>query len=963
MRGGHCAAREARSAGNNGVCYTAAIKITNHLTITALIMTIRKDRKACTCLHLPGSTNRIAVLLTGMTALVISACGGGSSSSDSASPLSADPTTAPSAAPTQTPITTPAPSSEATASPSPTATSVPGDEPDPTVINGPKLELEFDTASDISGWVADSFGDNVAFTHEHDAGKAAFKITPNWRVGEAGQGYSFIVATDQTVTADGARFEIDLEIPEEYVAENKLEINFVSQMNQQPYTYNFISYQAGDFEAGINRIVFESVTPEIFRQNANLEGDLLQSQRFGLSLASRGSAYSLPLFIHRVSLAYPEAVVVAPENEFEPTGETGILERPIIVDQFGYAPAMQKIAVIKNPQEGNDSRASYTPGSRMQVVKAGTNESVFEGNVVRWKDGLTDDSSGDKAWHFDFSGLEVPGEYEVLDPSTDKRSYRFEINADVYKSALKDAVRTFFYQRAGFAKTEQYAGDWADGASHLGANQDTEAKLYTSPTDENTGRDLSGGWYDAGDYNKYTQWTARYILTLLHTYQENQPLWDSAWGDSLNIPESGNNVADLLDEARWGMDHLLRLQEPNGSVLSIVALADATPASSATGASLYGPANTSSTFMSAAAYAYGAKIWSADANYAARLSKAAEDAWAWGVANPEVVWQNNLQYRGPSGEINSVGIGAGRQECGIGDNTSLYEDNFVLRARCKEFIQTRKLFAAIYLADLNADNEYVKYVEDNYQDFALFARNYLSEYEAEETMAITYYASSAAASEATATAINNALRNGLNAQNYANSYTSIQDPYLSYLQTYTWGSNGIKASKGNTYLEATLSGRNISTALSKAELKDAAAGYIHYIHGVNPWGINMLSNMDERGAENSVDEFFHAAYKVDRDTKYNAKQGIGPAPGFLVGGANPSHSWDACCWTKTCGGLPNGGADICGENPPMPPMFQPDQKSFAEDGRGWPLNTWSITENSNSYQVQYIRLLSKYVSP
>lgn len=911
-------------------------------------MTIRQFRRI---LARPFALSQRGLII-GLGSVILAACGGGGGGSSSDSPVIGAPSPTPTvpAIPTVTPPPTSAPVTPTPVAVTPTPTPTPGT----GELTGPKLKLDFNTSADVTRWTADDFGDNVKFTHEHDAAKRAFKLTPNWSTGSAGQGYSYIVATDKLVTADGARIEIDLELPEQYVSEDKLEINLVSQMNQTPWSYNFVSYKASDLVAGMNKIVFEKVTPKIFTQNG-ADGALFLNQRFGISLASNGSVHKLPLYIHRVSVEYPDS------EAFEPTGETGELERPIIVDQFGYQPSMKKVAVIKDPQTGNDSRANYTPGEKLQVVKSGTTDMVLEGAPVIWKNGLTDDSSGDKAWHFDFTALTTPGDYEILDPSTGKRSYEFSVSEDVYKSALKDAVRTFFYQRAGFEKAEAYAGVWADAASHAGPGQDTQARLYSASGDASTEKDLSGGWYDAGDYNKYTQWTARYVLTLLHTYKENQELWDSEWGDNFGIPESGNDTADLLDEIKWGMDHLLRLQNADGSVLSIVDLSHDTPASKATGRSLYGPANTSTTFMTAAAYAYGAKVWAGDTAYAATLKKAAEDAWTWGVANPEVVWQNALTYDTPTGQVNSGGIGAGRQECGIGDNTSLYEANFVLRQRCKDFIQTRKLFAAMYLSDLTGTAMYTDYVNENYTDFSLFARNYLSEYEAEESMAMKYYANSANAAETTATAIDNALKNGINSSNYTSSYTSTQDPYLAYLQSYTWGSNAIKASKGNTYLEATVNGELSGTQLSKDEIKSAAAGYIHYIHGVNPWGINMLSNMDDRGAENSVDEFYHEAYYVDKDPKYNSKVGIGPAPGFLVGGANPSHKWDGCCWTKTCNGLPDGGAERCGDGPPMPPMFQPAQKSFAEDGRGWPLNNWSVTENSNSYQVQYIRLLSKYV--
>src|SRR5690606_10587984 len=218
---------------------------------------------------------------------------------------------------------------------------------------------------------------------------------------------------------------------------------------------------------------------------------------------------------------------------------------------------------------------------------------------------------------------------------------------------LVQATRTFFYQRAGFAKDAAYAGaGWADAASHIGPGQDTEARLYSATNDASTERDLSGGWYDAGDYNKYTNWHADYLLTLLLMYREAP----SVWTDDFNLPESGNGIPDLIDEIKWGMDWLIKMQEDDGSVLSVMDLAHASPSSAATGASRYGPATTSATLSAAAAFAHGAKVLSElsgnpfDA-YVTDLLHRAEQAWAWAEANPEITFRNS-----------DNGVAAGEQE-------------------------------------------------------------------------------------------------------------------------------------------------------------------------------------------------------------------------------------------------------------------------------------------------------------
>ena len=101
-------------------------------------------------------------------------------------------------------------------------------------------------------------------------------------------------------------------------------------------------------------------------------------------------------------------------------------------------------------------------------------------------------------------------------------SVAFSIAANLYKPILIQAVRMLYYQRAGFQKKARYAGvGWADKASHMGPGQDSEARLYSAKSDKTTARDLHGGWYDAGDFNRYTRWSGDYVVGLLHAYHES----------------------------------------------------------------------------------------------------------------------------------------------------------------------------------------------------------------------------------------------------------------------------------------------------------------------------------------------------------------------------------------------------------------------------------------------------------
>lgn len=602
----------------------------------------------------------------------------------------------------------------------------------------------------------------------------------------------------------------------------------------------------------------------------------------------------------------------------------------IVTDQFGYLPSSVKVAVIRDPKTGFDAAESFTPGNSYAVVNTATSAEVFSGAPVVWNNGTEDVSSGDKAWWFDFSSVTAAGKYYVLDKSNNVRSFEFEISDDIYREVLKHAVRTFFYQRAGHEKAAAFAGAaWADGASHIKASQDKNARQYNRTNDATTARDVSGGWYDAGDYNKYTTWTANYVVDFMRAYLEAP----GAWGDDYNIPESGNHIPDILDEAKWGIDHLLRMQNPNGSVLSIVGLSHASPPSAATGPSLYGTASTSATLNTAAAFAIASKVFASRGMnaYATQLRDAAIRAWDWAVANPSVIFRNNDAAAGTSG------LGAGQQE--VDDY-----GRFVARME-----------AAVFLFDLTGEARFREYFDANYTRIHLMEWSYAYPFETANQEILLHYTKLPNATAGVVSAIRTTYRDAMNGGDNFGAYTGSKDPYRAYIKDYTWGSNSTKGSQGLMYMDMITYGID---AAKNDEAKKAALGFIHNLHGVNPLSFVYLSNMYTYGAEKGVNEFYHTWFG-NGSAKWD-RVGVstyGPAPGFLTGGPNPSYDRDGCCATNSCG---NSNA-LCNSETLVPPKGQPAQKSYKDFNTSWPLNSWSVTENSNGYQLNYIRLLSHFV--
>ena len=607
----------------------------------------------------------------------------------------------------------------------------------------------------------------------------------------------------------------------------------------------------------------------------------------------------------------------------------------IKIDQFGYRCNDEKIAVISNPQTGFNAASTFAPGTgtnQYQIRNWSDNAVVFSGTLSAWNTGSTHSQSGDKVWWFDFSGCNTPGTYYVFDVLRNVGSYKFEIREDIYQDVLKHAVRSYYYQRCGTAKSSTYAGvNWTDAACHAGTQQDTDCRLYSN-TNVSTSKNLSGGWHDAGDYNKYVNFTWAALTDLLLAYEENP----SAFTDDYNIPESANGVPDLLDEAKYELDWLLKMQNTDGSVLSVIGGGSASPPSADHASRFYGPATTSATLSAASMFAQAAIVFKtipSMTTYAAALQTSAENAWTWANANTGVKF------------FNAGVLAAGEQE--LSSDATAYTYSLMMR----------QIAAASFLYKLTAKAAYKTYFDGNYSKAHLIAWSYVYPFESTEQDVLLYYTKTTGATSAVVTAVKNAYTNSVisgNADNFP-AYTNKTDAYRAYLSdnNYTWGSNSIKCKQGNILEAANV--YNLSSA-NTANLNNATSGYLHYMHGVNPLAMVYLTNMNNLSAENSVNEFYNSWFDDGTVWDRVGSSAYGPPPGYVPGGANPSWSLDACCPTG-CGSSVNNAKCVN----QSPPSGQPIQKSFKDWNTGWPQNSWSVTENGIYYNASYIRLLSKFM--
>jgi hypothetical protein len=593
-------------------------------------------------------------------------------------------------------------------------------------------------------------------------------------------------------------------------------------------------------------------------------------------------------------------------------GPLGVETDRIAIDQFGYLPGMKKVAVVSDPQVGFNQTESYTPGGKFEIRGWDDNRLIFTASPTSWNNGAVHDQSGDKVWWFDFSTVSCEGQYYIYDPANDRRSYAFKIGRDVYKDVLKTAMRVFFYQRCGQDKFPPYTDlKWSDAASHL---QDRQSRSVSAQNDASTARDLSGGWHDAGDYNKYTTFTTDVIQDLLFAYERNPGLW----GDDFGIPESGDGVPDVLNEIKWELDWLLKMRNGDGSVLSKVSVTQfqaASPPSADFTPRYYGAASASATLSAAISFSHASRVFAAMMpDYAATLRDAAVKAWNWAQSNPNVIF-TNAGFASANPEVDNYTRGVYR------------------------------LAAAIYLYALTGEAKYRDFVEANFNSAHALQWNYWYSFEPMTQEALLYYTKLPGVKDSTVSAIYTSKQNSMNGGEFLSAVNNATDAYRAYMKTgdYTWGNNRNKSHVGLIFITHAIYGIDEAKA---GAYRTAGADYLHYLHGVNPLGMTYLTNMYGFGARKSANEMYHSWFgdgTVWDDAKTSPN---GPAPGYLTGGANGTYVPDAAY------------------NGPVisPPQGQPVQKAYKDWNTSWPENSWQITEPAIYYQAAYVNLLATVIN-
>ena len=314
------------------------------------------------------------------------------------------------------------------------------------------------------------------------------------------------------------------------------------------------------------------------------------------------------------------------------------------LNQVGFYPESKKIAIT--PQTTRTDfhiRESETGILRYQGALSSSEQYSFSGENVKIAD---------------FSDFKNPGKY-VLYIDGGSLSYEFEIRNQVFDSLASGLIKALYFNRVSVPLLAEHAGKWARAAGH----PDTAVIIHPSAASDNrpAGSTISspGGWYDAGDFNKYVVPISSSISHMLTAYEQFPGQYNSR---DLNIPESGNSIPDILDEALFSLRWLLTMQDPgDGGVynkLTHAGFQGTVMPAQATASRYVVQKGTTATLDFAAVMAQAARVYETFApDFADSALAAARLAWDWYLENPNVAYNQDAMNSNYDPDISTGGYG------------------------------------------------------------------------------------------------------------------------------------------------------------------------------------------------------------------------------------------------------------------------------------------------------------------
>jgi len=203
------------------------------------------------------------------------------------------------------------------------------------------------------------------------------------------------------------------------------------------------------------------------------------------------------------------------------------------INQLGYRADERKMAVAFSQVDQRHRR--------FELLDATSGRRVWGPSAL----GKNRGAYGNYAYHYhlDFSSLRRSGRY-CLQIGSD-RSLPFRVGDDLYAGTAEIILEYLRQQRCGY-------NPWLDQICHRG-----DGRTMYGPMPDSTFIDVSGGWHDAGDHLRYLMTSGNTVCRLLFSYLENKGKFLDRFD---YFGHAGpNRVADVLDEAKWGLDWMLRM--------------------------------------------------------------------------------------------------------------------------------------------------------------------------------------------------------------------------------------------------------------------------------------------------------------------------------------------------------------------------------------------------------------------
>lgn len=500
----------------------------------------------------------------------------------------------------------------------------------------------------------------------------------------------------------------------------------------------------------------------------------------------------------------------------------------IKVNQLGYYPNSAKVAIVPGQTATN------------YVVVNDKGDTAIQGQLSTAKYWTHSEEYVQLA---DFTSLEITGQYKVVVDGVGESVY-FAIAGDVYASIGKGLLKSYYFQRASSAIEETYGGIWKRNAGH----PDTEVYVHSSAATANRpeGTVISGpkGWYDAGDFNKYIVNSGISTYTLMAMYEHYPDYFDE---QELAIPETGNTIPDVLDEAKWNLDWMISMQDPfDGGVYHKLTSKNFTgeimPEFDNTDRYVV-QKTTAATLDFAAVMATASRVYapyeSTFPGFSDSCLAVAIKAWNWARDN------NNIAYTQPD----DVFTGA------YGDNS--FNDEFDWAAT--ELYITTKTDSFYTMTNIIGTSSGVP----GWQYVAPLAWvSLLHHYKELTAIADTTLIKTKAIASA------NTLVTG-----YSNSAYKIA---MGTGNDFVWGSNAVAGNQGLILLQAYRSTSDINYL-------NAAISNLDYLLGRNPLGYCFVSGYGSK----SPMHFHHRVSTADGI--------VAPVPGLVAGGPNPGQQ-DNCTY-------------------------------------------------------------------